>query len=45
MPSWQKKQRYPYPEKMQARVTSPAPLKKMTFILGNMVFLLKYHTD
>ena len=45
LPSWQKKQRCPCPEKIQLRVTSPASPKKMIFLLENMVFLLKYHID
>ena len=39
------KQRYPFPEKIYLKVTFPASLKKMIFILENMVFLLKYHVD
>ena len=38
-----KKQRCPCPEKIHLRVKSLTPLKKMIFILENMVFLLKYH--
>ena len=40
-----KKQRYPCPEKIHIRVTSPTSPKKMIFVPENMVFLLKYHTD
>ena len=40
-----KKQRYPCPEKIHIRVTSPTSPKKMIFIPENMAFLLKYHTD
>ena len=40
-----KNQRCPCPEKMHLTVTSPASLKKMIFILENIVFLLKYHID
>ena len=40
-----KKQRYPSPSKIHPRVTSSTSLKKMIFILENVVFLLKYHID
>ena len=45
LPSWQKKQGWPCPEKIHLGVISPASPKKIMFILENMVFLLKYHTD
>ena len=33
------------PKKVHLKVTFPASLKKMIFILENMVYLLKYHID
>ena len=40
-----KKLRWSCPEKIHLKVSLPASLKKMIFILENMVFLLKYYTD
>ena len=40
-----KEQGWPCPEKIHLGVISPASPKKIMFILENMVFLLKYHTD
>ena len=40
-----KKQRSPCSEKIYLRVTSPASLEKMIFILENTAFLLKHHVD
>ena len=45
LPSRQKKQRCPCPEKIHLRVTSPASPRKMIFIQENMVFLLKHHIE
>ena len=42
-PAPAKNQRYRCSQKIDLRVTFPSPLKKMIFILQNMVFLLKYH--
>ena len=44
-PPLAKKQTCPCPEKIHLRVTSPASLKKIIFILENIAFLLKHHFD
>ena len=44
LPFWQKKQ-CPRPENIRLKVAFPASLKKIIFILENVVFLLKYHID
>ena len=40
-----KKKQCPRPENIRLKVTFPASLKKIIFILENVVFLLKYHID
>ena len=40
-----KKQRCPCPEKILLGLKSPASPTKMIFMLGNMLFLPKYHID
>ena len=44
-PPLAKKQTCSCPEKIHLRVTSPASLKKIIFILENIAFLLKHHFD
>ena len=43
--SFCQKKMCPRPEKMRLKVTFPASLKKIIFILKNVVFLLKYYID
>ena len=45
LPFCQKKKMCPRAEKIRLKVTFPASLKKIIFILENVVFLLKCHID